>query len=219
MAQRKRHGPRRLVSIAASTKASALKIKRESEMAEATSATPTTTKSSTLVNFLREAPFILLVVLGLIGISWTSLSRTPATTYWVVLTPIAALICIAEGWSRYGSNAERLRMVVAQLLHWAAVLAAMVLIRVSDVHGMLNADASGLVLLTLLALGVFTAGLNLRSWRLCLTGAFLAVAAPILAWVEQAALLILLLIGGALIAIGIYNWWIRGRRPSLATQA
>ena len=153
-----------------------------------------------------EEPFVALAP----GSAWGT-KRWPYYVEQNGLTPIAALICIAEGWSRYGSNAERLRMVVAQLLHWAAVLAAMVLIRVSDVHGMLNADASGLILLTLLALGVFTAGLNVWSWRLCLTGAFLAVAAPMLAWVEQAALLILLLLGGALIAIGVVNWSIRGR--------
>ena len=56
------------------------------------------------------------------------------------------------------------------------------------------------MLLTLLALGVFVSGLNVRSWKLCVTGAFLAVGVPMVAWVERAALL-LLLIGIALVVV------------------
>jgi hypothetical protein len=38
----------------------------------------------------------------------------------------------------------------------------------------------------------------------------LAVAAPIVAWVEQAALLLLIMAGG-LIALGFAGWWAKGR--------
>jgi hypothetical protein len=160
-------------------------------------------------SLVHEAPYLLLIVLGLIGISWTSLSRTPPTTYWVVLTPVAALICIAAGW-RHSASGARLRMVASQVLHWAAVLVTMYLITISDSRGTLSADATGLMLLTLLALGVFTAGLNLWSWKLCATGAFLGVAAPVLAWVEQAALLIMLILGLVLIGGGFLAWRFRG---------
>ena len=127
--------------------------------------------ASRFAGLIREAPYLLLIVLGLIGIGWTSVSRTPTTTYWIVLTPVAALISIAAGWRHCPSNADRLRMVASQALHWAAFLLAMILVTVSDVHGMLNFDAAALMLLTLLALGVFTAGLSLWSWKLCVTGA------------------------------------------------
>ena len=43
-----------------------------------------------------------------------------------------------------------------------------------------------------------------------MTGEFLAVAVPIAAWFEQAALL-LLLIGAALIPFGLARWWVRNR--------
>jgi hypothetical protein len=165
-------------------------------------------------SLLYEAPYLLLIILGLVGISWTSISRSPATTYWVVLTPIAALICIFAGWRHCPPDA-RLRMVASQVLHWAAVLVAMYIITVSVVHGMLNSDATGLVLLTLLALGLFTAGLNLWSWQICVTGAFLAVAAPVLAWLEQAALFIMLLIGIVLIAV----WFLYWRRGGSGSEA
>jgi len=75
---------------------------------------------------------------------------------------------------------------------------------------LMEANGTGLMLLTLLALGVFVSGLNVRAWKLCVTGAFLALAVPMVAWVEQAALL-LLLVGIALIALLILYWWIRER--------
>jgi hypothetical protein len=47
------------------------------------------------------------------------------------------------------------------------------------------------------------------------TAVFLAVAVPITAWVEQATLL-LLIIGGVLIALGFLNWWAQSRSPQRA---
>ncbi len=68
----------------------------------------------------------------------------------------------------------------------------------------------GLMLLTLLALGVFIAGLNLRSWKLCVTGAFLGASVPTIAWIQNASLL-LVLIGIVLIALLVAYWWLRDR--------
>ncbi len=159
---------------------------------------------------LEELPYAAIIVLSLIGISWTSVSQTPPTTYWIVLTPVFALICIAAGW-RHTARGERFAMAVTQVLQWAAVLIAMYLIIITNARRALEANATGLMLLTLLALGVFVSGLNLRSWKLCLTGAFLAVAVPMVAWVEQAALL-LLLVAIVLLALLFLYWWLRERR-------
>jgi hypothetical protein len=83
---------------------------------------------------------------------------------------------------------------------------------------LLNFDATALMLLMLLALGVFTAGLSLWSWKLCVTGVFLGLAAPLLAWVERAALL-LMLIGAALIAFFVLRWRFRERGRSATAAA
>jgi hypothetical protein len=64
----------------------------------------------------------------------------------------------------------------------------MYLINLSNVSGLTTSDAIGRVMLTLLALGVFISGLDLRDWRLWVAGVFLAVAAPPVARFEQAAL-------------------------------
>jgi len=164
---------------------------------------------------LPELPYLALVILGLLGVSWTSVSSVPSTTYWVMLTPVAAFICIAAGWSGASARGERARMITTQVLQWAAVLAAMWLVNVSDMRRLLNVDAKALILLTLIALGVFISGLYLRAWKLCAVAAFLAVAVPIVAWVERAALLLLIIAGG-LIALGFAGWWAQGREARQA---
>lgn len=116
-------------------------------------------------SLMAGVPYYGIVVLGVIGVFWTTLFRAPATY----------------------------------------------LLNVSDVRGLVNSDAMGRMMLTLLALGVFVSGLNLRAWKLCVAGAFLAVAAPLLAWFQQAAW-VLLLIGGVLIALGLLLWWGRARQ-------
>jgi hypothetical protein len=160
---------------------------------------------------IYDLPYFAIIVLTLIGVSWESISAAPKTTYWEYVTPIIGVICIAAGW-RHTPSGGRIAMVAIQVLQWAAVLIAMYLINETNAERSIESNATGLMLLTLLALGVFVAGLNLRAWKLCVTGAFLGVAVPIAAWVEESALL-LLLIGVALIGLLVLYWWIReGRR-------
>ena len=126
------------------------------------------------------------------------------------LTPVLAVICIVDGW-RHTTPGQRTAMAITQALEWAAVLVAMWLMSISVTSGVFNSNEAGLMLLTLLALGVFVSGLNLRSWKLCVTGAFLALCVPVAAWVEHAALL-LLLVGLALIGLLLLYWWFVPRR-------
>ena len=101
-------------------------------------------------------------------------------------------------------------MVAIQFGQWAAILAAMYLIYVSNVRGLVTSPALGSMLLTLLALGGFVAGLDLRAWKLCVAGVFLAIAVPLVTWFEQAALF-LFLIGAVLIMLGVLLWWGRAK--------
>ena len=162
------------------------------------------------VSLLAEAPYFAIVIIGVVGICWTSLFRTPTATYWVIMTPITAFLCMAVGWRHLPKGRGRLDMVAIQVGQWAAVLVAMYLIHVSNVRGLVTSDALGSMMLTLLALGVFVSGLDLRAWKLCVAGVFLAIAVPLVAWFEQAALF-LFLIGAVLIALGLLLWWARAR--------
>ena len=103
---------------------------------------------------IEELPYAAIIVLTLIGVSWESISSAPKTTYWEYVTPIIGVICIVAGW-RHTRSSERIAMVVIQVLQWAAVLIAMYLINETNAESSIEANATGLMLLTLLALGVF----------------------------------------------------------------
>jgi len=167
-------------------------------------------RSRVWIGLLAEAPYFAIVIIGVVGVCWTSLFRTPTATYWVVMTPITALLCIAVGWRNLPQGRGRLEMVAIQFGQWAAILAAMYLIYVSNVRGLVTSPALGSMMLTLLALGVFVAGLDLRAWKLCVAGVFLAIAVPLVTWFEQAALF-LFLIGAVLIMLGVLLWWGRAK--------
>jgi hypothetical protein len=163
----------------------------------------------------REWPYLLVLVLALFGIAFTSFSRTPLWLYWVLLAPLIGVICVVARWRDLPDGDQRLRLVWTQALHWIAVLLAMQLMSVADVARMMNADASALAALTLLALGTFTAGVHTAAWRICLVGLILGIGVPGIAWLEQSALL-LLLVALVVIAIGAPLFWRarQGSRPS-----
>jgi hypothetical protein len=158
------------------------------------------------ISLLAEVPYFAIVIIGIVGVSWTGGLDVPVATYWVTMTPIAGLLCIAVGWGHLPRGRERFEMVAIQVSQWAAVLIAMYLIHISNIDGLVTHDALGSILLTLLALGVFISGLDLRTWKLCVAGAFLALAVPFVAWFENAALF-MFLIGVVLIALGLLTWW------------
>src|SRR6516165_1574900 len=144
-----------------------------------------------------------------------SSAHAPMTLYWIVLAPLIGIICVVTRWPDTRDRGERLRLVWTQALHWTAVLLAMHLMFVADVSRMMNADASALAVLTLLALGTFTAGVHIASWRICLVGLIMSVGVPGIAWLEQSTLLLLLL---ALVVIAIIAplvWRLRqGHKPN-----
>jgi hypothetical protein len=141
---------------------------------------------------VRESPYLLMLLLALFGAAYTSFSKTPITTYWIVLAPFIGIVCVVTRWRDAGTREQRLRLIWTQALHWGAVLVAMHLMFVADVSRMMNADASALSALTVLALGTFTAGVHIASWQICLVGIVLGLGVPAIAWFEQSALLLLL---------------------------
>jgi hypothetical protein len=151
---------------------------------------------------IRDWPYFAMLALALFGVARTSIARGSLTSYWIILAPFFAVICVITRWRDVEGNAPHWRLIKTVALHWLAVLVAMYLVFVSDVKQMMNSDASALVLLTVLALGTFTAGIHVGAWRICLVGVVLALAVPAIAWLDQATLL-LLLIATALVAIAM----------------
>jgi hypothetical protein len=160
----------------------------------------------------REWPYLLILILAIFGVAYTSFSKTPITTYWIVLAPFIGLICVITRWRDAENREQRLHLIWTQALHWGAVLVAMHLMFVADVGRMMNADASALAALTVLALGTFTAGVHIAAWRICLVGIVLALGVPAIAWLEQSVLL-LLLIAVVIVAVIAPFLWHRKRSP------
>jgi hypothetical protein len=97
-------------------------------------------------------------------------------------------------------------LIWTQTLHWAAFLIAMNLVFLTGVSRLMDAQAIGLTLLLLLALGTFIAGVHAVSWQICVLGITMALGVPAIAWIYNSAL-VLLFGFVVLVGIGLTFWW------------
>jgi len=159
------------------------------------------------VNFwIRELPFTLVLILTIGGVAYVSFSKQPIFIYWDILAPIIGLVCVWYGWPHAHDRTERLRLVATQLLHWIAFLLVMNTVFLASVQKVLNAPSTGLAIFILLALGTFTAGLHILSWQVCLLGLIMALSIPAIAWIENSAFLLLVLVA-LVLGIAAAIWW------------
>ena len=107
------------------------------------------------------------------------MSQRRLAGYWELLALTSGGVCIFIEWRKIENKEARVRLVWTQAVHWIAVRVAMNIMLLAGVQQLLPAPSS-LVLLMLLALGSFLAGLNLASLELCFLGLILARAVP--AW-------------------------------------
>jgi hypothetical protein len=155
--------------------------------------------------WLRDLPYAAVFVLAIFGIAYNSYSKQSIVGYWEFLALAICMVCIGSGWPHAHDKKTRLRLVWTQVLHWLAFLIAMNVTLLPSVQRMMNANATSLAILTLLALGTFTAGIHILSWQICLLGIVMALGVPASAWLEQSALLLGL--GAlALLGIGAASW-------------
>src|SRR5262249_62038320 len=102
--------------------------------------------------------------------------------------------------------------------NWVCFLAATNLVFVASVQKMLNADATGLAIPLLLALGTLVAGIHIPALEVCILGFVMALFLPMIAWIEEAALIVLLgLI--VLIGVGAAFWWIGSKREAATERS
>ena len=172
---------------------------------------PNTAHAETGGHALRaELPYIAMLLGGFVGIAIHDFIGSPAILYWQLLTPAYALICIVAGWEDGGETASRTRLIKTQSIHWLACFVAMRLLFLPQVRGVLNDNATGLSLLTVLALSTFLAGVHANIWRISLVGLLLALAVPGAAWLEQSALGLSIAGLLALGAVALF-YWVRSR--------
>lgn len=156
--------------------------------------------------WVRELPFSFVLILTILGVAYTSFSKQPIVGYWEILAPIIGLVCIAYGWRTANDRAERLRLIGTQALHWLAFLVVMNLLLLSSVQRVFSSSATGLAVFTLLTLGTFSAGVHVLSWQICLLGLIMALGIPAIAWIENSALLLVLIAAGILGIVAVF-WW------------
>ena len=127
---------------------------------------------------MRDWPYFAMLILALFGVAYTSISRQAMTTYWIVLAPCFAIICIIARWPDISGKELRWSLIKTEALHWLAVIVSMYLVFVSDVKQTMSSDASALMLLTLLALGTFTAGLHVAPGAYAWLGSYWLLRSP-----------------------------------------
>jgi hypothetical protein len=168
---------------------------------------------SGLVHFLwRQLPYIVALVLAIAGVAYTNASHQPLVRYWEFLALAIGVVCVIHKWPEIDGKEAQWRLIWTQALHWVAVLVAMNIMLVSGVQNLIPTPATSLVLLILLALGTFLAGISLVSLQIAFLGLAMALAVPAISWLQQSVLFFLL--GAALlIGLGITFWLNQDRRP------
>jgi hypothetical protein len=156
--------------------------------------------------WIRDLPFCLVLVLTVVGVAYTSFSNQPIVAYWEILAPMIGLVCIGAGWHGAGDGAARWRLIATQSLHWLAFLLVMNLVLLPSVQRLFNASSTGLVIFVLLTLGTFTAGVHVLSWHVCLLGLIMALSIPAIAWIQNSAL-IGVVIAAAIVGSAAVIWW------------
>jgi hypothetical protein len=165
-------------------------------------------------HFLRQQlPYLVVLVLAIAGVGYTNASQQPLVGYWEFLALAVGIVCIITKWPELDNKQAKFRLIWTQAVHWIAVLITMNVILVSSVQQLLPTPAASLVLLTLLALGSFLAGLSLLSPRLCFLGIAMMTAVPAISWLKQ-SIVFFLLAAMLVIGLGLTIWLPRGRRAA-----
>ncbi len=157
-------------------------------------------------NFLRkQLPYVIALALAIGGVAYTNISQQPLVGYWEFLAFAIGVVCVVTQWEYAPERGDRFQLLWTQALHWAAVLVAMNIMVLSRVQSMFPAPATSLVLLTLLALGTFLAGVGFLSPQICFLGLAMGLAVPAIAWLTQ-SFLFLVLAAVLVVGIGLALW-------------
>ena len=59
----------------------------------------------------KEWPYLLVLILALFGVAYTSFAKTSLTMYWIALTPFVGIICVLTRWRDAESREQRMRLI------------------------------------------------------------------------------------------------------------
>jgi hypothetical protein len=142
-----------------------------------------------------------LILLSIIGIGITDFSPSESRRYWLAMVPVFAAACLILEWSRARGRGQKWTTIVrTQLLLWLGLLLAVFLVYLLLHTGRLDNENTGLIILLLLALTTFFAGIHL-GWRLFIVGIFLGLALIGATYLEEFVWMFLII---ALVVVAIF---------------
>ncbi|SDT93280.1 hypothetical protein SAMN05216296_0682 [Pseudomonas pohangensis] len=146
-------------------------------------------------------PFLILLALG--GVGYTDINPARSHLYWLAMVPVFAGACLLLEWLQEHNRGLHWAAVLrAQLMLWLSLLVGVFLVYVLLHSGRLDNENAGLIVLLLLAMTVFAAGLQLGP-LVMLLGGFLALSLVLAAYIESYVWLIML---GFVVGIGVLSY-------------
>jgi hypothetical protein len=132
----------------------------------------------------QQIILLILIVLSIIGVGVTDFSPQKGHSYWLVMVPVFAAACLILEWRRGREKGRRWTAVLrTQFLLWLGLLLAVQLVYLLLHTGRLDFENTGLIVVLLLALTTFFAGINL-DWRLFIVGGILGAVVAGAAYLE-----------------------------------
>ncbi len=104
-----------------------------------------------------------MLILAFIGLIFSDIRKDGAWTYWRSMTIVFAGLCLWLSWYlRRKKRSLSLAKIYHEIMHWAALVLGVFMISIFVSNGLLNRFAASLVVITLLALTTFIAGIYIE---------------------------------------------------------
>jgi hypothetical protein len=156
-----------------------------------------------------DLPYIVMLLAAFVGIGMATFTGQLTPLYWEILAPLYGVICVYMGWRQVEGRDARIKLVWTQAAHWLTVLLAMYVIYLPRVRDVMNDNAAGITLMTILAMATVLAGIHTQAWQICGVGVVLAIGVPMVAWIQQSALMMTVSVIVLVFAVfvGASLWW------------
>ncbi|MFB1490022.1 MULTISPECIES: hypothetical protein [unclassified Thiocapsa] len=153
---------------------------------------------------LEQWPYVLLFVAVIAGVAFTDMRLEFALLYWQILIPVFGLVALAIGWSGVGDDGKaRTGLVIKTILHWGALFVLVWILYLPQLKDVLNAELTGLQIIFLLGLTAFLSGVH-GNPRMSVVGIFLIVSGIVVAFLDDAALMMSML--AVAVLVGLILW-------------
>jgi len=136
--------------------------------------------------------FSFLILLALGGVGYTDIDPASSHLYWLSMVPVFAGACLLLEWLQEHNRGRQWSEVLkAQLMLWVSLLVGVLLVYMLLHSGRLDYENAGLIVLLLLAMTTFAAGLQLGP-LVMLLGVFLGLSLVLVAYIGSYVWLIML---------------------------